>query len=110
MEYEVVIGLEIHAELLTRSKVFCSCKNEFGGTPNTNCCPVCIGLPGTLPKLNREVVNFAIKAGLALNCEINLDSKMDRKMFRKTARFGKDYIFFVWFLKFAINFSCIIWN
>ena len=79
MSYELVVGLETHVELLTNTKIFCGCKNAFGSEPNTNCCPVCIGLPGTLPKLNREVVNFAIKAGLALNCEINLNSKMDRK-------------------------------
>lgn len=79
MSYELVIGLETHVELLTKTKIFCGCPNVFGAEPNTNCCPICIGLPGTLPKLNREVVNFAIKAGLALNCEINLRSKMDRK-------------------------------
>ncbi len=79
MSYELVIGLETHVELLTKTKIFCGCPNVFGAEPNTNCCPICIGLPGTLPKLNREVVNFAIKAGKALNCEINLRSKMDRK-------------------------------
>lgn len=79
MSYELVVGLETHVELLTKTKIFCGCKNAFGSEPNTNCCPICIGLPGTLPKLNREVVNFAIKAGLALNCTINLKSKMDRK-------------------------------
>jgi len=79
MNYDLVVGLETHVELLTKTKIFCSCANKFGATPNTNCCPVCIGLPGTLPKLNKEVVNFAIKAALALNCEVNLVSKMDRK-------------------------------
>ena len=79
MSYDLVVGLETHVELLTKTKIFCGCKNAFGSEPNTNCCPICIGLPGTLPKLNREVVNFAIKAGLALNCTINLKSKMDRK-------------------------------
>lgn len=79
MNYDLVIGLETHVELATKSKIFCSCANKFGSDPNTNCCPVCIGLPGTLPKLNREVVNFAVKAALALNCEVNLVSKMDRK-------------------------------
>lgn len=79
MKYDLVVGLETHVELLTKTKIFCSCANKFGSDPNTNCCPVCIGLPGTLPKLNREVVNFAIKAALALNCEVNLVSKMDRK-------------------------------
>lgn len=79
MRYDLVVGLETHVELLTKTKIFCGCKNAFGSEPNTNCCPVCIGLPGTLPKLNREVVNFAVKAGLALNCTINFKSKMDRK-------------------------------
>lgn len=79
MNYDLVIGLETHVELATKSKIFCSCANKFGSDPNTNCCPICIGLPGTLPKLNREVVNFAVKAALALNCEVNLISKMDRK-------------------------------
>lgn len=79
MKYDLVVGLETHVELLTKTKIFCSCANKFGSEPNTNCCPVCVGLPGTLPKLNREVVNFAIKAALALNCEVNLVSKMDRK-------------------------------
>ena len=79
MKYDLVVGLETHVELLTKTKIFCQCANKFGSKPNTNCCPVCIGLPGTLPKLNREVVNFAIKAAIALNCEVNLVSKMDRK-------------------------------
>lgn len=79
MKYELVCGLETHVELSTESKIFCSCRNDFGGEPNTHCCPICIGLPGTLPKLNSEVVNLAIKAGLALNCKINMISKMDRK-------------------------------
>lgn len=79
MNYDLVVGLETHVELLTKTKIFCSCANKFGSEPNTNCCPICIGLPGTLPKLNKEVVNFAIKAALALNCEVNLVSKMDRK-------------------------------
>ena len=79
MKYDLVVGLETHVELSTKTKIFCNCANKFGSEPNTNCCPICIGLPGTLPKLNREVVNFAIKAALALNCEVNLVSKMDRK-------------------------------
>jgi len=79
MKYELVSGLETHIELSTKTKIFCGCTTEFGGEPNTHCCPVCIGLPGTLPKLNEQVVNFAIKAGLATNCEISLISKMDRK-------------------------------
>jgi len=77
--YELVVGLETHVELLTNTKIFCSCINKFGDEPNTHCCPVCIGLPGTLPKLNSEVVRLAILAGLATNCKINLKSFMDRK-------------------------------
>ncbi len=68
--YELVVGLEVHTELKTRSKLFCSCANEFGSTPNTNVCPVCLGLPGTLPVLNKTVVELAIKIGLVLNCEV----------------------------------------
>ncbi|MDI3477812.1 MAG: aspartyl-tRNA(Asn)/glutamyl-tRNA(Gln) amidotransferase subunit, partial [Thermoanaerobacterium sp.] len=79
MNYEAVIGLEVHAELLTKTKIFCSCTTEFGGEPNTHVCPVCLGLPGTLPVLNKKVVEYAVKAGLALNCEISKFSKMDRK-------------------------------
>lgn len=79
MIFETVIGLEIHAELNTKSKIFCNCSTEFGAKPNSHTCPVCMGLPGTLPVLNEEVVNLAIKAGKALNCDINLVNKMDRK-------------------------------
>lgn len=79
MEYEVVIGLEVHAELATKTKIFCGCSTEFGGEPNTHCCPVCTGMPGALPVLNEKVVEYAIKAGLAMNCEIARDSKQDRK-------------------------------
>jgi len=79
MKYELVAGLETHVELSTKTKIFCSCTTEFGGDPNTHCCPICIGLPGTLPKLNKEVVRYAIRAGLATNCEISRISKMDRK-------------------------------
>lgn len=78
-KYEVVIGLEVHTELKTKTKIFCSCSTEFGGDPNTHVCPVCMGLPGTLPVLNKKVVDFAIKAGLALNCRIAEFSKFDRK-------------------------------
>jgi aspartyl-tRNA(Asn)/glutamyl-tRNA(Gln) amidotransferase subunit B len=81
MEYDIVIGLEIHAELKTRSKIFCGCKNEFGGEPNTNCCPVCLGMPGTLPVLNKKALEYGIKAGLAMNCSISKFSKLDRKNF-----------------------------
>ena len=79
MKYDLVVGLETHVELSTKTKIFCSCENDFGAEPNTHCCPVCVGHPGTLPKINRQVVNFAVKAGLATNCKINLRSKMDRK-------------------------------
>jgi len=79
MDFEAVIGLEVHAELSTKSKIYCSCTTEFGGEPNTHCCPVCIGMPGTLPALNRKVVEYGIKAGLATNCSISLFTKQDRK-------------------------------
>ena len=79
MTYEMVIGLEIHAELKTASKVFCGCQNAFGAAPNTQTCPVCLGMPGTLPVLNRQAVEFAAKAGLAMNCTVSSFSKMDRK-------------------------------
>lgn len=79
MSLETVIGLEIHAELKTKTKIFCSCPNEFGAKPNENTCPVCLGLPGTLPVLNKEVVALAIKAGEAFHCTINKLNKMDRK-------------------------------
>lgn len=79
MSWELVAGLETHIELSTKTKIFCQCTTDFGGEPNTHCCPVCIGLPGTLPKLNRNVVNYAVKAGLATNCNIRNISKMDRK-------------------------------
>ncbi|HHV54769.1 MAG TPA: Asp-tRNA(Asn)/Glu-tRNA(Gln) amidotransferase subunit GatB [Firmicutes bacterium] len=77
--WEIVIGLEIHVELLTRSKVFCSCATGFGGEPNTRVCPVCLGLPGSLPVLNAKALEYAVKTGLALNCEIASFSKFDRK-------------------------------
>jgi len=79
MNYETVIGLEVHAELKTDTKIYCGCKNEFGGDPNTHTCPICTGMPGTLPVLNKKVVDFAIKAGLAMNCSITQYSKQDRK-------------------------------
>lgn len=79
MSYELVAGFETHVELSTKTKIFCGCTTQFGGEPNTHCCPVCIGLPGTLPKLNRQVVRYAIMAGLATNCEIAPVAKMDRK-------------------------------
>ncbi|MBI4412552.1 MAG: Asp-tRNA(Asn)/Glu-tRNA(Gln) amidotransferase subunit GatB [Deltaproteobacteria bacterium] len=79
MEFEPVIGLEVHAQLLTKSKIFCSCSSAFGASPNQNTCPVCLGLPGVLPVLNRQVVHFAIKAALALNCAIQKKSIWARK-------------------------------
>lgn len=79
MKYEAVIGLEVHTELKTKTKIFCGCSTEFGGDPNTHVCPVCLGLPGCLPVLNKEVVHFAIKVGLALHCDILLHNKFDRK-------------------------------
>lgn len=79
MEYELMMGLETHVELNTRTKIFCGCPVRFGQPPNTDCCPVCIGMPGTLPALNREAVHFAVLAGLALHCKINLESRMSRK-------------------------------
>ena len=78
-EYEIVMGLEVHVELKTKTKIFCGCTTEFGGEPNSHCCPVCIGLPGALPVLNEEVLNYAIRAGLATNCEISRYSRQDRK-------------------------------
>lgn len=77
--YETVIGLEVHVELATKSKIFCGCTTAFGGEPNTQCCPVCTGMPGTLPVLNESVVEFAIATGLALNCQITRAGKFDRK-------------------------------
>lgn len=79
MSYIPVIGLEIHAELLTKSKVFCNCSAEFGGEQNTRCCPVCTGMPGTLPVINKTAVEYAVKAGFAMNCDINRFSVFDRK-------------------------------
>jgi len=79
MIFETIIGLEIHVELKTRSKMFCSCSTQFGAPPNTNTCPVCTGIPGTLPALNNEAVRLALRAGRALNCRINMISRFDRK-------------------------------
>lgn len=79
MEYESVIGLEIHSELSTKTKIYCGCTTEYGGDVNTHCCPICTGMPGTLPVLNEKVVEYAVKAGLAMNCQISKFSKQDRK-------------------------------
>ncbi len=78
-KYDTVIGLEVHAELSTKTKAFCTCDASFGGDPNTHICPVCTGQPGALPIINHEAVNYAIRAGLAFNCEINRYSRFDRK-------------------------------
>ncbi|MBQ4397175.1 MAG: Asp-tRNA(Asn)/Glu-tRNA(Gln) amidotransferase subunit GatB [Clostridia bacterium] len=77
--WETVMGLEVHVELSTKTKIFCGCTTAFGGEPNTHCCPICIGMPGVLPSLNKAVVEYATKAGLALNCEITRYNKFDRK-------------------------------
>ena len=78
-DYEVVIGLEVHAELSTKTKIFCSCPTSFGANPNTHVCPICMAMPGTLPVLNEKVVEYAVRAGLATECTISQDSKNDRK-------------------------------
>lgn len=79
MAYKTIIGLEIHTELMTNTKMFCSCTNAFGGEANTHCCPVCIGLPGALPVINKRAMEFAIRSGIAFNSEISKESRMDRK-------------------------------
>ena len=78
-QYETVIGLEVHVELATKTKIFCGCSTQFGGAPNTHTCPVCTGMPGSLPVLNKQVLEYAIAVGLATNCQINQYSKFDRK-------------------------------
>ncbi|UWP60624.1 Asp-tRNA(Asn)/Glu-tRNA(Gln) amidotransferase subunit GatB [Ruminococcus gauvreauii] len=78
-QYETVIGLEVHVELATKTKIFCSCSTQFGGAPNTHTCPVCTGMPGSLPVLNKQVVEYALAVGLAANCAVNQNCKFDRK-------------------------------
>ncbi len=78
-QYEMVIGLEVHVELDTKTKIFCGCSTKFGASPNTQTCPVCMGLPGSLPVLNKKVVDYAVKAGIATNCSITARGKQDRK-------------------------------
>lgn len=78
-EYETVIGLEVHVELATKTKIFCGCSTEFGGRPNSHTCPVCTGMPGSLPVLNKKVLEYAVAVGLATNCDITRYSKFDRK-------------------------------
>ncbi len=79
MDYEAIIGLEVHAQLLTESKIFCSCSTAFGADPNSHACPVCTGLPGSLPVVNQKAVEFAIKMGLATHCTIARKSLFARK-------------------------------
>ena len=79
MSFEMIIGLETHVELSTKTKIFCGCSSAFGAAPNTHCCPVCTGLPGSLQSVNKKVVEYAVKAGLMTNCKIREFSKTDRK-------------------------------
>ncbi|HHY70962.1 MAG TPA: Asp-tRNA(Asn)/Glu-tRNA(Gln) amidotransferase subunit GatB, partial [Thermoanaerobacterales bacterium] len=79
MNYETVVGLEVHVELSTKTKIFCGCSTEFGKEPNSHCCPVCLGMPGAISLMNKRVVEYATKAGLALNCKIAEFSRFDRK-------------------------------
>ena len=78
-QYETVIGLEVHVELATKTKIFCGCSTAFGGAPNTHTCPVCTGMPGSLPVLNKQVVEYAMAVGIATNCDITQYCKFDRK-------------------------------
>ena len=79
MEFESVIGLEVHAQLKTKTKIFCGCSTEFGSPPNTHTCPVCLGMPGVLPVLNKKVVDYTLKMALATNCTVNRESRFARK-------------------------------
>ena len=76
-EFETIVGLEVHVELKTESKIFCSCPTKFGGAPNAHICEVCAGLPGALPRLNRKVLDYAIMTSLVLNCEVTRQSRFD---------------------------------
>ena len=91
-QYETVIGLEVHVELATATKIFCGCSTKFGAAPNTHTCPVCTGMPGSLPVLNKKVVEYALALGMAANCEINQYCRFDGRTIstrttRKTTRF-----------------------
>ena len=79
MDFETVIGLEVHAQMLTDTKIFCGCSTKFGAAPNSHTCPVCLGMPGVLPVLNKKVVEFAMRMSLATNCEINKSCSFARK-------------------------------
>ncbi len=79
MEYEPVIGLEVHAQLKTKTKIFCSCSTSFGAPPNTHTCPVCLGMPGVLPVLNKKVVEYTLRMAIATNCRIARESRFARK-------------------------------
>lgn len=81
IQYEAIIGIETHVQLATITKAFCSCPYSYGSQPNTSICPVCMGLPGALPVLNSKVIEYAVKLGLALNCDLSLRSKFDRKQY-----------------------------
>lgn len=81
MNYETIVGLEVHVELSTKTKIFCGCSTEFSKEPNSHCCPICLGMPGTIPLMNKSVVEYATKAGLALNCQIAEFSRFDRKKY-----------------------------
>ena len=81
MDFETIIGLEVHVQLATRSKLFCPCDTRFGAEPNTQVCPVCLGLPGSLPVMNREAYRLALRTAVALNCQIPLQTKWDRKQY-----------------------------
>ena len=83
--YEMVIGLEVHVELATRTKIFCGCTTKFGGAPNTHTCPVCTGMPGTLPVANKKVVEFAVAAGLATNCAKTISTPICPKRTRSAS-------------------------